>query len=115
MQCAPASVDRLHHQQLSTPKAKQMIRNAWLLVALLTLAACDRDKREFRPAPVNENAPQQLRVFALQAGVSSPQMADARRHAYEGHAFQIAEGQRLFQWFNCVGCHAHGGGDSGRC
>ena len=25
----------------------------------------------------------------------------------------MSEGQRLYTWFNCVGCHAHGGGGMG--
>src|ERR1700709_1364698 len=25
----------------------------------------------------------------------------------------MAQGQRLFMWMNCVGCHAHGGGGMG--
>ncbi|HEX9981792.1 MAG TPA: c-type cytochrome [Thermoanaerobaculia bacterium] len=32
-------------------------------------------------------------------------------YAYNAHA--IAEGQRLYTWFNCVGCHANGGGGMG--
>ncbi|HWR53839.1 MAG TPA: c-type cytochrome, partial [Bryobacteraceae bacterium] len=30
-----------------------------------------------------------------------------------GNAFAIAEGGRLYQWFNCVGCHSNGGGGIG--
>jgi len=29
------------------------------------------------------------------------------------NAYAIAEGERAFVWFNCVGCHAHGGGGIG--
>jgi cytochrome c oxidase cbb3-type subunit 3 len=32
---------------------------------------------------------------------------------YDANAFAIAEGKRLFEWFNCVGCHFHGGGGIG--
>ena len=31
----------------------------------------------------------------------------------EENAFAVSEGKRLFAWFNCVGCHASGGGGSG--
>jgi cytochrome c len=31
----------------------------------------------------------------------------------EGNSYAVAEGERLFTWFNCVGCHAHGGGGIG--
>src|SRR5205085_7789429 len=35
------------------------------------------------------------------------------RHNYEANAYAISQGQRLFSAFNCVGCHAHGGGGIG--
>lgn len=30
-----------------------------------------------------------------------------------GIAYDISEGQRLFNWYNCSGCHANGGGAIG--
>jgi cytochrome c oxidase cbb3-type subunit 3 len=35
------------------------------------------------------------------------------KNPYEGNAYALSEGQRLFSAYNCVGCHAHGGGGSG--
>lgn len=32
---------------------------------------------------------------------------------YEINAYHLAEGKRLYIAFNCVGCHAHGGGGMG--
>jgi cytochrome c oxidase cbb3-type subunit 3 len=32
---------------------------------------------------------------------------------YEGNAYHIAQGGRLFRWYNCTGCHAAGGGAIG--
>jgi len=32
---------------------------------------------------------------------------------YAGNAYGIAQGQRLFDQFNCSGCHSHGGGGMG--
>jgi cytochrome c oxidase cbb3-type subunit 3 len=32
---------------------------------------------------------------------------------YEENAFALSEGKRLYEWFNCVGCHSHGGGGMG--
>ena len=31
---------------------------------------------------------------------------------YQENAWGMAEGKRLFSFFNCVGCHANGGGGS---
>src|SRR5207247_6334974 len=35
------------------------------------------------------------------------------RHNYESNAYAISEGERFYNAFNCVGCHAHGGGAIG--
>ena len=32
---------------------------------------------------------------------------------YNATAYDISEGKRLFDWFNCSGCHADGGGGIG--
>src|SRR5881227_440650 len=32
---------------------------------------------------------------------------------YDKSAYAISEGQRLFDWYNCSGCHSHGGGGMG--
>ena len=32
---------------------------------------------------------------------------------YEESAYAVAEGQKLYEAYNCVGCHAHGGGGIG--
>ncbi len=59
--------------------------------ALLLVASCKREERLFRVAPAEA----------------------ARWRSPEASAYAIAEGERLFVWFNCVGCHAHGGGGIG--
>jgi cytochrome c oxidase cbb3-type subunit 3 len=38
---------------------------------------------------------------------------DPRAGEYENNAFHIAQGQRWYAWFNCGGCHFHGGGGMG--
>src|SRR5204862_1075855 len=35
------------------------------------------------------------------------------RNEYEENAYALSEGQHLYDYFNCVGCHAHGGGGMG--
>jgi cytochrome c oxidase cbb3-type subunit 3 len=39
--------------------------------------------------------------------------AAAINNPYEGNAYAISEGQRLYEQYNCVGCHFHGGGGIG--
>jgi cytochrome c oxidase cbb3-type subunit 3 len=91
-------------------------RRGTLGVALLALAscallaACWREERAFRPVPVA----QAVRGEQLSTLVPGP--AEPKRevtHPYLDNAFAISEGKRLFSWYNCVGCHANGGGGMG--
>jgi len=84
-----------------------------MLAVLMPIAGCQRETRQFETSPADDNAPQKVRTTDLQAGQSTPLQPDARRSMYENNAYNLSEGKRLYQWFNCVGCHAHGGGDSG--
>ena len=52
-------------------------------------------------------------MSGLVAGQQSVQFRQQQGREYEGNAFHMSEGKRLFRWFNCTGCHANGGGGSG--
>lgn len=79
---------------------------------LLALTGCWREQRPSRPAPgavvVFGNA---ARESDLQPG--GPQSQSKVVNPYHGNAWAISEGQRLFGWYNCTGCHANGGGGIG--
>ncbi len=79
---------------------------------LLALSSCQREKRDLRPAPSRDV------VFGIAApespiipGGAPP--APTASNPYDKSAYAISEGQRLFNWYNCSGCHAHGGGAIG--
>ncbi|MFN3725487.1 MAG: c-type cytochrome [Allosphingosinicella sp.] len=76
-------------------------RTSLALLALLALAGCDRERRDYRGQPVAETGP------VLASGV------DPRAEAYQINAWQIGQGQRWYMAFNCVGCHGMGGGGMG--
>jgi cytochrome c oxidase cbb3-type subunit 3 len=82
---------------------------AWTLALGLALAGCRRERRDFRPPP--SATPPPVRLVGLQPGTALA--ADRRGGPYEGNAWGISEGKRLYQQYNCVGCHAHGGGGIG--
>jgi len=67
--------------------------------ALLMLPACQREERGPRTDPAAE--------------ASAPADIPALIVRYGGDAWQIGEGQRLFRWMNCTGCHGNGGGGMG--
>lgn len=61
-------------------------------LTLVTLAGCGRETRDYS-------------AYAMH----SPDRADK----YAGNAYHLSQGQRLFAWMNCSGCHSHGGGGMG--
>jgi cytochrome c oxidase cbb3-type subunit III len=78
---------------------------------VLLMVSCRRENRELRPHASDPTAQLPVAVSELSAGgvVNAP----APANPYEGNAWAIAEGQRLFGWFNCAGCHGNGGGGIG--
>ena len=82
-----------------------------LLTALLLLSACDRENRRFREAASAVPVGTAVQVSDLQPGAPT---VDYRLSSFaENNAYAIAEGKKLYMFFNCVGCHAHGGGGMG--
>ena len=69
-----------------------LCRASLLLVLPLALAACERETRDFRSLALRSDDP---------------------GDAFGGNAFHLAQGQRLYAWMNCAGCHSHGGGGMG--
>jgi cytochrome c oxidase cbb3-type subunit 3 len=67
------------------------------IAVAVTLSACERESRPFHG-----------RTSADATG-----SAGASCNPYAGNAWGVAEGKRLFTQYNCVGCHANGGGGMG--
>lgn len=84
---------------------------AMLALAGLGLAGCQREYRDIHPTA--ETAPRFVELSELYPGGGAPPAPDPRDKEYEGNAYHIANGQRYFNWFNCVGCHFNGGGGIG--
>jgi cytochrome c oxidase cbb3-type subunit III len=91
-----------------------LFRNSLGAIALIAvLSGCDREERQSRGKPLGETAPIMASPDTVYPGNSTPPPLDPRTAAYEGNAFAIAQGQQLYSWMNCVGCHSHGGGGMG--
>ena len=84
----------------------------WLVAITLAamVAGCERERRDFN-VPNGDHLTQATRLTALQPGAPS-QFPDVR-NPFEGNAYALSEGKRLFAAYNCNGCHANGGGDKG--
>ena len=88
-------------------------RGALAAVMLVALAAgCTAPAPDEAPAPPGTGERLMVTAGALQAG---PVVDTSHaRNPHEGNELGKAEGQRLFGWFNCAGCHgAVGGGGMG--
>lgn len=85
-----------------------------LLVAatlLVTVAACDREDRRFRSSPPGSSPTDVVRLSTIQPGPAM--MTSHVDNEYEENAYSVSQGQRLYVWYNCNGCHANGGGGMG--
>ena len=87
---------------------------AVLLVALGCVAGCERERRDFRQPPSAAQVSQTVRLTdVVPGGPGSPLARPPVTNPLEDNAFAVAEGKRLYHWYNCNGCHAEGGGGSG--
>jgi cytochrome c oxidase cbb3-type subunit III len=82
-----------------------------LPMAACALIACDREERRFTEAPPAGSPPGTTRFSTLQPGPAMITTTVSNR--YDSNAYAVSQGQRLFAWYNCTGCHANGGGGMG--
>jgi cytochrome c oxidase cbb3-type subunit 3 len=83
----------------------------WTCAVLLALAGCYREQRPLPGAPATAAGADPLRLSDLQPG--QPKSGTNTANPLEENAYAVAQGKRLFKQYNCNGCHANGGGDSG--
>ena len=83
----------------------------YLLIVPLTLAlGCKREERIFDPGSRGAQVADGVSLNPVHAGGWEPPAGVSR---YEDNAYAVAEGKRLYNAWNCVGCHAQGGGAIG--
>jgi len=79
-------------------------------LVLLSCLACKREKRVFDPGAADAQIASGVALTNIHAGGS---IAPPSGTKYDESAYAVSEGKRLYSAFNCVGCHAHGGGAIG--
>lgn len=79
---------------------------------LLLLAGCE-DQQSLRDNAAARTAPTDVRTVDLVPGSLGQAPEPMMDNPYAGNLHAISEGKRLYSWFNCVGCHANGGGGMG--
>ena len=83
--------------------------NRQLFVLVLMLAGCKQEQRVL----VNQPPWVETRKSRYEVDVA-PNGESARVKTWWGeNAWSMSEGKRLYESYNCVGCHAHGGGGMG--
>lgn len=83
--------------------------------ALGWFTGCKREQRVFDPGASQSQIANGTALNEVHAGaqhLEAPGASPSGTH-YEESAYAVAEGKRLFDAYNCVGCHAHGGGAIG--
>jgi cytochrome c oxidase cbb3-type subunit 3 len=85
-----------------------------LLSAALICGACKREERNLRVPPSQAQLVEMPHAGALHAGgLATNSPSPAPLPDYKETSYAISQGQQLYEKFNCVGCHAHGGGGMG--
>jgi cytochrome c oxidase cbb3-type subunit 3 len=101
---------------------RRRVRKVWRLAlcaaaCALFLVSCGREQRQFRDAPpaarldtVSQDPIQPGGPVKTPGG--NPVLLPVKNEA-EGNAYAVSQGQQLYEAYNCVGCHFHGGGGIG--
>jgi cytochrome c oxidase cbb3-type subunit 3 len=90
---------------------------ACVFFLLTMLTACEREDRRFREPAPSSGATSGLTVSGLHPadptkGTNQPP-PEWVQNPYADNAYAVSEGQKLYDAYNCSGCHFHGGGGIG--
>lgn len=85
-------------------------RFALVLLLMLVLENCKREERALvaQPPPTVETQRSRYEVKVASNGESA-----RVRMWFDQNSWSMAQGKQLYDAYNCVGCHAHGGGGMG--
>ena len=80
------------------------------VLLLLTVAGCKREQRVFDPGAAASQVANGVSLTDVHAGGGTAPPSPSK---YLESAYAVSEGKRLYNAYNCSGCHAHGGGGIG--
>src|SRR3569832_1020089 len=84
-----------------------------LLLCIVTLGGCEREKRELRLDPPVADALDKIALMPNRIAGAPPQVYFALDKPNESNAYNLSEGKRLYSWFGCKSCHGDGEGGIG--
>lgn len=73
------------------------------------LPGCEREQRQTRLDPPMAAAMADLRLMPNGISGTPPEIYFALDHTYEGNAYSLSQGKRLYSWFGCGSCHGADG------
>jgi cytochrome c oxidase cbb3-type subunit 3 len=83
-------------------------------VALVAATGCEREARRLATSSPPAQTIDGPRQGDLRPGQPGPGMPATAGGQFNDHnALEVANGKRLFRWYNCNGCHGGGGGAYG--
>ena len=88
-----------------------MSRLVAFILCVVVMLGCEREQRRFSEMAPAAGAPTTAELEANPPSVAPVSLP--RASPYSGNGWAVAEGKRLYQAFNCDGCHAQGGGGMG--
>jgi len=80
------------------------------VVLIALVVSCEREARPFKTAVASASSQQPVGTDFHAGGPAAP---SGRTSPFQENAWGISEGKRLFEQYNCSGCHSHGGGGMG--
>jgi cytochrome c oxidase cbb3-type subunit 3 len=83
-----------------------------VLAATMLIPSCLREDRILRQPPPANDTLNTVQISGLNPGANSLPSPPSS-NMYQESAYAVSEGQKLFDEYNCSGCHAHGGGGIG--
>ena len=81
------------------------------LALCIAVAGCQREVRPFQDLSAASARTQKPVLDPISPGGHPP--AESAASPFQNNAWGTSEGKRLFDAYNCSGCHAHGGGGMG--
>lgn len=83
------------------------------LVGTLALFGCKREARVFDPGTTSAQSANGTVLSEVSAGAKALNGNGNQPNPLAESAYSVGEGKRFYQAYNCVGCHANGGGAIG--
>jgi cytochrome c oxidase cbb3-type subunit III len=87
------------------------IAAALALLTLAVLSGCHREERRFSEQLPGSSPLESIVQSDIRPGGTPP--PHQPEFIYQSNAYAISQGKQLYEWFNCTGCHAMGGGAIG--